>query len=87
MIMPKYFFRCYVVGSDFEFIKKRMSVIPAEHQQKVADRYEKIFRKGEGWKGRNRKKANTFLHKIARQYRNKQQYINKKNIKKIKKAT
>lgn len=86
MILPKYYFSCYVIGSDLKGIQQRMAVIPEEHQQNIADRYEKIFLKGKGWKGRNRKKANAFLHKIALYYRNKQRDINTKNIKLIKKA-
>ena len=87
MIIPLYYFSCYIKGSDIDFIEQRITVIPERHQQKIADRYEKIFRRGKGWKGRNRKKANTFLHKIARHYRNKQRELNTKNIEQIKKAT
>lgn len=86
MIMPLYFYSCYVGGSDLDFIEQRMFAIPEEHQQKIADRYEKIFRSGKGWKGKNRKKANTFLHKIAKYHRNKQRELNEKNLKELKKA-
>lgn len=57
--------------ADTKFIMDRMSVIPAEHKHKIASRYENIYqnKKTIG----NRKRANTFLNKIARWF-----YKNKK---------
>ena len=45
-----------------------MAVIPLEHKQKIADRYEMIYQ-NKNTVG-NRKRANTFLNKIARWFYN-----------------
>ena len=55
-------------NSDKDFILARMSVIPVNHKKNIADRYERIYqnKKTNG----NRKRANTFLNKIARWFYN-----------------
>jgi len=68
MIYPLYYYTNYKHGTDKNFVLARMNVIPREHQQKIADRYERIFRDN---KGNNRKRANTFLHKVAKYFRSK----------------
>lgn len=69
MILPKwYFYRGHC--SDLDFIKARMSHIPKEKQQAVADEYEKLFCDGKPVaKAAGRKKANEHLHNLAKQYR------------------
>lgn len=68
MILPKWYY--YRAGkSDRGFIEARMSNIPADKQQAVADEYELLY----GMNGyRNvkegRKAANTYLHEEARKY-------------------
>ena len=54
--------------TDREFIEARMSVIPKKYQQRVADRYEKLYR---SLKTGNRKVANSYLHRIAVYFRKK----------------
>ena len=66
VIYPLYYYSNYIHGSDREFIWARMAVIPKKHQDNVASRYERIYRDN---KGNNRKRANTFLHKIAKRFR------------------
>ena len=56
-------------NSDKDFILKRMSVIPLEHKRKIADRYEIIYQKPTTTN--NRKRANTFLNKLAKYFYNK----------------
>jgi len=55
-------------NSDQNFILKRMTVIPPKHKQKIADRYELIYQ-NRNTTG-NRKRANTFLNKIAKWFYN-----------------
>lgn len=55
-------------NSDQDFILKRMAVIPLEHKQKIADRYEIIYQ-NKNTVG-NRKRANTFLNKIGKWFYN-----------------
>jgi len=50
--------------SDKGFVLARMSVIPGKYKQRVCDRYDALFR-GES----SRKKANTYLHRVARWFR------------------
>ncbi len=59
--------------SDCKFIMDRMAVIPAEHKDKIANRYEDIYqnKKTIG----NRKRANTFLNKIARWFHKNKKYF------------
>jgi hypothetical protein len=58
-------------NSDKDFILKRMAVIPKEHKRKIADRYEIIYQKPSTVG--NRKRANTFLNKIAKWFHNEPQ--------------
>ena len=51
-------------NSDKDFILKRMACIPLEHKRKIADRYEIIYQKPTTTN--NRKRANTFLNKLAK---------------------
>lgn len=69
MILPKwYFYRGHC--NDLDFIKARMSHIPKEKQQSVSDEYERLFCDGQPVaKAAGRKKANEYLHNIAKQYR------------------
>lgn len=61
-IYPKYYF--YRNGeSDRDWILKMMNFIPEEHKDKIASRYERIYR---DQKGQNRKRAQKFLHRVAR---------------------
>ena len=84
MIIPLYYFSCYIKGSDISRIERYMGLIPEQHQKKVADRYERIFRRGQGWKGRNRNKANKFLYKIAFYHYKKQNNKNNTSLTKLK---
>ena len=54
--------------SDSKFIMDRMAVIPPEHKDKIANRYEDIYQ-NKNTTG-NRKRANTFLNKIAKWFYN-----------------
>ena len=69
MILPKwYFYRGHC--SDLDFIKARMSHIPKEKQQSVADEYERLFCDNQPVAmAAGRKKANEYLHGLAKQYR------------------
>ena len=64
-----YYHRRQIKESDKDFVLARMAAIPKEHKDKVSNRYERIFRDN---KGNNRKRANTFLHKVAKSFRNKE---------------
>ncbi len=55
--------------SDKGYVLKMMSVIPLEHKRKIADRYEILYQKPSTTN--NRKRANTFLNKVARWFHNK----------------
>lgn len=62
MIMPK-FYHYSRFQSDKHWIMQRMFVIPEDEKQEVANKYESLFiREG-------RKEANTWLHRIAKEYR------------------
>ena len=50
--------------SDRDWIANMFYFIPDEYQQRVADRYERIFRVGKG-----RKAANFFLNRIAKRFK------------------
>lgn len=50
-------------NSDQFWILQRMALIPGKYKQRIADRYERIYRDK---KGSNRKRANTFLNKVAK---------------------
>jgi len=76
MITPLYYHGRSKNDSDRSFIEARMSVIPEEYQQRVANRYEKIFRsRCKSY----RLKANTYLHRVAVYFRNrtKRKYVKK----------
>lgn len=66
MIAPKFYHYRGKYGSDRDWIRKRMAVIPADRQQEVADQYETIFMD----KTRGRKAANEYLQSVAAPYRN-----------------
>jgi len=55
-------------NSDKDFVLKRMAIIPPEHKRKIADRYEIIYQ-NKSTTG-NRKRANTFLNKLAKWFYN-----------------
>ena len=55
-------------NSDKDFILKRMAIIPLEHKRKISDRYEIIYQKPTTTN--NRKRANTFLNKLAKWFYN-----------------
>lgn len=52
--------------SDRDWIANMFYFIPEQYHQKVADRYEIIFRDD---KARSRERANKFLHRIASRFR------------------
>lgn len=87
MITPLYYHGRSKNNTDRYFIEKRMAVIPEQYQQRVADKYERIFRSRQtGF----RKNANTYLHRVAcwfRYRRNKKQEQSINAINKIKKAS
>lgn len=62
------FYHSRSIDSDGPWVYKRMQFIPLEHKQKITDRYEKIY---QDKKGNNRKRANTFLNKVARWFHKK----------------
>jgi len=64
MIYPKYYYQ-RGKESDRDWILVRMRVIPESMKQEVADKYEKLYRTEKD----GRKKANTYLHNIAKEYR------------------
>ncbi|MBD1583477.1 hypothetical protein [Pseudoalteromonas sp. S16_S37] len=68
VIYPKYY-HSRAGDSDANWIYARMRVIPADKQQEVADEYERIYRTTVRKDARGA--ANTYLHNIAKQYRNK----------------
>ena len=70
MILPKwYFYRGN--SNDLDFIKARMSHIPKDMQKAVANEYEVIFCGGKPVAmAAGRKKANEYLHELAKKYRN-----------------
>lgn len=68
MILPKWYY--YRAGkSDRQFIEARMSHIPADKQQAVADEYERLYGVN-GYRNvkEGRKAANTYLHEEAKKH-------------------
>ena len=63
MITPLYYYY-RKDDSDRDWIANMFYFIPDEYHQRVADRYERIFRVGKG-----RKHANLFLHRIAKRFK------------------
>lgn len=66
VILPQYWF-CRRGVSDLNWIMQRMSVIPKELQQEVANEYERLYRNKE--LDNPRKAANEMLHSEAVKYR------------------
>lgn len=65
VIYPKHYF--YRNGkSDADWILSRMAVIPAGKQAEVSEEYERLYM---GSDNQSRKRANTWLDGLAREYR------------------
>ncbi|ABV74328.1 hypothetical protein BA3_0043 [Thalassomonas phage BA3] len=84
MIYPLYYHGRSKTNSDKDFILRRMAVIPEQYQQRVADKYERIFRSRQtGF----RKNANTYLHRVACWFRYRRNKKQEQSIEKIRKRT
>jgi len=77
-IYPIWYFSSYK-DNDGNWVRKQMLHIPLEHKRNIADRYEIIYQKPTTTG--NRKRANTFLNKMAKYFFNKKQQ--RKQFKKI----
>ena len=66
MIYPKFYYYNGFFGSDREWILKRMGVIPQNKKQEVADKYERLYKEKTP---DHRKNANTYLHEMAKHYK------------------
>lgn len=68
MTMPLFYYYHDDSSSDRNWIESRMRLIPDSKKQAVADRYDIILRKTKKF---DRKRANTFLNKVAKMYNKK----------------
>lgn len=64
VVYPKFYY-CRGKKSDRDWILSRMSVVPKDKQKEVAEQYESLYMCADN---QSRKRANTWLDGIAREY-------------------